>query len=150
MKKLVLALGLASLMTGAFAGSDNKAFNVKVTLQTACKMSTITDVDFGTYTSLQTTAQTSTGGAFTVQCTKSLPFNLKFTSITGATTGSGTIPTVLLDYTLGLNAVGANGDGTAQAFNITGNMVANQAGTCAAAGGTCTGTDTTQVLFVTY
>ncbi|MDO8455799.1 MAG: spore coat protein U domain-containing protein [Burkholderiaceae bacterium] len=147
MKKILIALAIAVISFSAAAGSDNKPFNVKVTLTSACKLSTITDVDF-TYTSLQTGAQTATGGAFTVTCTKTLPYNLRFTNITGLTTASGTIPTVLLDYTLGLSAAGSTGNGLAQPFNVTGNMIAAQAGTCAT--GSCSGTDATQVLFVTY
>jgi spore coat protein U-like protein len=148
MKKYLMAVTLAALASGALAaGSDSKPFNVKVNLVTACKMSSITDVDFGTYTSLGAAA-TSTGGAFTVTCSDTLPYTLKFTSATGAVTASGTIPTVNLAYTLGLSAASGTGNGTAQSFSITGNMAAGLSGTCAAA--SCTGTDTSQVLFVVY
>lgn len=152
MKKILLAtvVGLTGLVgaSSALAGSDSKSFNVNVTLTSACKLSTVTDVDFGTYTSLQTTTQSATGGAFTVTCTNSLPYSLKFTNISGGATASGTVPTVLLAYTLGLSSAGGSGDGTAQAVNITGSMAANQAGTCSSA--SCSGTDATQVLYVTY
>ncbi len=152
MKKIILAavVGFTGLActTGALAGSDNKSFNVLVTLTSACKLSTATDVNFGAYTSLQANPQPSSGGAFSVTCTNTMPYSLKFTSSAGGTTASGTIASVALAYTLGLSSVGGVGDGTAQAVNITGSMAANQAGDCSVAG--CFGSDMTQVLYVTY
>lgn len=152
MKKLLLslaALSVAAFSFSASAASVSNPFNVKVILTTACKMSTITDVDFQTYASLQTTAQTSIGGAFTVTCTNSLPYTLKFVSDTGAATDSGTFPTVNLAYTLGLSAAGASGSGVAQTYNVTGGMVAAQPGTCATA--SCTETRTgAHTVFVVY
>jgi hypothetical protein len=155
MKKLLLslaALSVAAFALSASAASDSKPFNVKVILQSACKLSTIADVDFLTYTSLQTGAQTSTGGAFTVTCTNSLPYNLKFVSASGAATDSGLFPTVNLAYTLGLSAAGGTGSGLAQPYNVTGDMAAAQAGTCAGpAATTCTETRTAaHTLFVVY
>lgn len=155
MKKLLLslaALSVAAFTFSASAASVSNPFNVKVILQSACKMSTITDVDFGTYTSLQAGAQTSTGGAFTATCTNSLPYTLKFVSATGGTTDSGTFPTVNLAYTLGLSATSGTGTGLAQSYNVTGGMVAAQAGTCAGpAATTCTETRTAaHTLFVVY
>jgi Spore Coat Protein U domain len=151
MKKLLLsltALTMAAFSFTASAASVNNPFNVKVVLTTACKMSTITDVDFGTYASLGA-AVTSTGGAFTVTCTNTLPYTLKFVSATGAATDSGTFPTVLLDYTLGLSAAGGTGSGAAQAYNVTGAMVAAQPGQCSAA--SCTETRTgAHTVFVVY
>ena len=152
MKKLLLslaALSIAAFTFSASAASVSNPFNVKVNLATACKMSTITDVDFLTYTSLQAAAQTATGGAFTVTCTNTLPYTLKFVSATGAATDSGTFPTVNLAYTLGLSAAGANGSGVAQSYNVTGSMVAAQPGTCATAA--CAETRTgAHTVFVVY
>jgi spore coat protein U-like protein len=152
MKKLLLSLAAVSIAAFTFsasAASVSNPFNVKVILATACKMSTITDVDFLTYTSQQTGVQTATGGAFTVTCTNTLPYTLKFVSDTGAATDSGTFPTVNLAYTLGLSAPGASGTGVAQAYNVTGSMVAAQPGTCSTA--TCTETRTgAHTVFVVY
>ena len=155
MKKLLLSLAAVSMAAFTFsasAASVSNPFNVKVILQSACKMSTITDVDFLTYTSLQAGAQTATGGAFTVTCTNTLPYTLKFVSDAGAVTDSGTFPTLNLAYTLGLSAAGGTGNGLAQSYNVTGGMVAGQAGNCAGpAATTCTETRTAaHTLFVVY
>lgn len=152
MKNTILAtvLAVSALASHglAFAGSDTKTFNVKVELMSACKLSSITDVDFGTYTSLQQTPKSATGGDLTVTCTNNTPYYLMFGSAIGGMTSSGTVPSTDLIYTLGLSRGNGTGDGTAQAVAITGSMPANQPGSCAF--GICAGTDATQVLYVTY
>ena len=76
MKKLLLSVALVAASFGASAASDSKSFDVRVKLLAVCKLSTISLVDFGDYTSMQTTGITSTGGAFTATCTNSLPYSL--------------------------------------------------------------------------
>lgn len=149
MKKLLLSVALVAASFGASAASDNKSFDVKVNLVSVCKLSTISTVDFGDYTSMTGLAGAVTGGAFTSTCTNSLVYNFHFASITGATTAGGTFPNTNLAYTLGLSATGGVGDGTAKAYNVTGAMAASQLGTCATT--TCAETiNNAHTLYVVY
>jgi hypothetical protein len=132
------ALVAASLGT-AQATTINKPFNVTVNLTSACTMTAPSPVAF-TYTSFQVTAATSTGGAFNVSCTNTLPYTV---ALTGASTS-----VIGLTYALALSAASGTGNGAAQAFAINGTMAAGQSGTCATA--TCAGTDATHTVTVTY
>ena len=147
MKKLLLIalLGFVGAGTGiANAATATGTFNVNITLTSVCQLTAPANVDFA-YTSFQVGAATGTGGAFSVQCTNSLPYTMALdqTSVTDNA--------VNLAYTLGLSAAVGTGTGSAQAFTVTGNMAAAQAGTCATA--SCTNTaasNKTRTLTITY
>lgn len=147
MKKLLLIalMGLVGAGTGiANAGTATGNFNVNITLTSVCQLTGPADIAF-TYTSFQAAASTGTGGAFSVQCTNSLPYTIALdqTAVTDAA--------VNLAYTLGLSAAAGTGNGAAQAFSVTGSMAAAQAGTCAT--GTCTNAasaNKTRTLTITY
>lgn len=158
MKRLIAAsLVAAALASGnAEAGNTSGTFNVNITLTSACTLSAVTDLAFA-YTSLQTGAATATGGGFSVTCTNSLPYTFGLQAGSGAATppGASTVSVtdnaVNLGYTLGLSAAGGTGNGGAQAYNVTGSMGANQAGTCASAScANAAATNKTQTLIVNY
>ena len=141
MKKLSL-LAAAIAAAAAFntqAASTSGGFNVTVNLTSACSITAgPADVDF-TYTSFQGAAATSTGGAFSVRCTNGLPYTMALDATSGTVIG--------LNYTLALSAASGTGNGAAQAYSISGGMVAGQSGTCAAA--TCSGSQA-RTLTITY
>ena len=136
MKKLlsffVLAtVGIATLPVQAATSTGN--FDVNINLTSACIYAKTADVVFN-YTSFQAVAQTqTTAGGFTVRCTNLLPYTMALDLL-----GSYTDATVNLAYTLALSASGGTGNGSAQAYTVTGSMVAGQAGNCVTLGGACT------------
>ena len=140
MKKiaLVAALALAAVLTApAHSATVSNPFNVAINLTSVCRLSTITDVAF-TYTAFQTTAQASTGGAFTLQCTNGVSHTMGLvlgTTGVGSTSVTTTDNAVTLAYTLTTPPVLA-ANGTARPYTIGGSMNADQAGTCATT--TCT------------
>jgi hypothetical protein len=143
-KNLIKAAALATLVAASLGSAQaavviNQPFNVTVNLTSSCTMTAPTPVAF-TYTSFQPTAATSTGGAFSVSCTNTLPYTV---AITGASTS-----VIGLTYALALSAASGTGNGSAQSFTINGTMASGQAGTCATA--TCLGTDSTHTVTVTY
>jgi Spore Coat Protein U domain len=149
MKKLVVHLvavasAVSALLTPvvADAATVSSGFNVTVQLTAACEITSApTDVAF-TYTSFQAAAATATPGAFSVRCTNSLPYSLALDASAGTVIG--------LAYTLGLSLSSNVGNGAAQAYTISGGMVANQSGTCATTPpGTCSGSDP-RTLTITY
>lgn len=147
MKKLILAalMGFVGIGAGvANAGTATGNFNVNITLTSVCQLTGPADLDF-TYTSFQAGAATGVGGAFSVQCTNSLPYTMALDST------SVTDDAVNLAYTLGLSAAGGTGNGAAQAYTVTGSMAAAQSGTCATA--SCTNaaaTNKQRTLTITY
>ena len=140
MKRILTATAIAAALTAgnAQAGNTSGTFTVNVTLTSACTLSAVTAVDFA-YTSLQAAVANATGGGFSVSCTNTLPYTFGLQAGNGAATppGAATIAVtdnaVNLNYSLGLSAAGATGNGAAQAFSVTGTMAGSQAGTCAAA-----------------
>ena len=72
---------------------------------------------------------------FGVTCTLSLPYTMALDATSGTIVG--------LNYTLALSAPGSTGTGAQQTHSINGNMVAGQAGTCAA--GSCSGSQARSV-----
>jgi len=158
MKRILTATAIAAALTAgnAQAGNTSGTFTVNVTLTSACTLSAVTAVDFA-YTSLQAAVANATGGGFSVSCTNTLPYTFGLQAGNGAATppGAATIAVtdnaVNLNYSLGLSAAGATGNGAAQAFSVTGTMAGSQAGTCAAA--SCTNgaaTNKTHTLIVNY
>jgi spore coat protein U-like protein len=112
---------------------------VKVTLTSACTLTTApTDVIF-TYTSFQGTAATAST-TYGVQCTNTLPYTMALD-----TTATNTVAG--LTYALALSAASGTGNGAAQSYTINGTMASGQGGTCAL--GSCTGTEA-RVLTITY
>lgn len=141
MKKIVAALAAAGAIIGfnAEAATTSQNFNVTVNLTSVCSITAgPADVAF-TYTSFQGAAASSTGGAFSVKCTNTLPYTLSLDSTTGTVIG--------LNYSLSLSAAGGTGNGAAQAYSVSGTMAANQSGDCT--GASCSGSQVRQ-LTVTY
>ena len=158
MKRIIAATAVAAALAAgnAQAGNTSGTFNVNVTLTSSCTLGAVTDLAFA-YTSLQVGASAATGGGFSVSCTSTLPYTFGLQSGNGAATppGAATIAVsdnaVNLNYSLGLSAAGATGNGAAQAFSVTGTMAGGQAGTCAVA--SCTNaaaTNKTHTLIVNY
>ena len=144
---IVAAAAVLSIAPAATAATLTPTFDVDITLNTACQMSTApTNVSF-TYTAFAGGAVSSTGGGFGVQCTNNLTYTLALdsTSLTDDATN--------LAYTLTLSAAGGTGNGSAQAYTIAGSMAAGQAGSCAASAASCTNgaaTNKTRTLTVAY
>jgi spore coat protein U-like protein len=150
MKKLILVIALGFAAIAALpvqAATATGQFDVTINLTSACKYVKTSDVAFD-YTSFQTGAQAhTTAGGFTIQCTKDLAYTLALDST------SVTDQAVDLAYTLALSAAGGTGTGATQAYSVTGSMIAGQAGKCAAVGGACsnsTSTNKTRTLTITY
>lgn len=125
------------------AATATAGFNVTVDLTSTCEISSApTDVAF-TYTSFQGTDASSTGGAFSVRCTNTLPYSLSLDSTTGTVIG--------LDYSLSLSAAGGTGNGAAQNYSISGTILSGQSGTCATSPdvSTCSGSQA-RTLTITY
>lgn len=141
-KRLALAVAFASMFAAipaAQATTTTGGFNVTVNLTSKCQITSApTDVAF-TYTSFQAAAATATGGAFSVQCTNTLPYTMSLDAVAGAVIG--------LNYTLSLSAPSGTGNGAAQAYTVNGGMVSGQGGTCAL--GSCAGTSA-RILTITY
>jgi hypothetical protein len=128
----------------AVTSTPASAFSVTATLTSKCEVTAApTSVAFS-YTSFQTAAATSTGGAFSVRCTTNLPYTVALS------TTSGTVPGVSLAYALALSASSGVGAGlTTTPYTINGTMAANQSGICNTSATACTGTDT-QTVTVSY
>jgi len=123
----VTALALAGLASGTAQAVTtlNGTFNVNINLTSRCLLTAPADLTFA-YTSFQAGPAAATGGAYSVQCTKDLPYNmaLDLTTVTDATVG--------LQYTATVPATGT-GSGTVQNLTVTGSISANQGGTCSTA-----------------
>lgn len=128
----------------AHASTVTGNFNVTVNLTSACEITAgPSDVAF-TYTSFQTGDATSTGGAFSVRCTNTLPYTLSLDSTTGTVIG--------LNYSLSLSASSGTGAGLSAAnYTVSGTMHSGQSGNCATSPtvGTCAGSQA-RVLTITY
>jgi len=117
------------------------SFNVTVNLTSGCAVTAgPTDVAF-TYSSFQAGAATSTGGAFSVRCTNTLPYTMALDATSGTVIG--------LNYTLALSAAGGTGAGLVAAnYTVNGSMASGQSGTCGTTA-VCTGSQA-RTLTVTY
>lgn len=143
---VIAAASVFAIVAPAHAVDLTPTFDVNITLNTACKMSTAPTPVVFTYTAFGAAA-TSTGGGFGVQCTKNLTYTMALDAI------SVTDDVTDLAYTLALSAAGGTGSGLAQPYTIAGGMVAGQAGTCAASAASCTNalaTNKTRTLTVSY
>ena len=170
MNKLLMSAAMAAMfgavVPAAQAATVSQPFNVTVTLTSVCTMAAIGDLAFGTYTAFgAAVAATPTNAVLT--CTRGLTgvsaaFDIGVdrtsSAIQTSPTGEGVVAG--LNYTMtatrsavapGLVATaGAPGSiGTADqwTYAISGNMPANQAGTCATA--SCPATQV-RTLTVTY
>lgn len=143
---IIAAAAAFVIASPAHAASLTPTFDVDITLNTACIISTAPSNVVFTYTAFGAAA-TSTGGGFGVTCTKNLTYTLALdsTAVTDQATN--------LAYTLALSSAAATGSGAAQAFTIAGSIAAGQAGECAASAASCTNatsTNKTRTLTVTY
>lgn len=138
----VLLAGLSSANAATVAGN----FNVTVTLISKCTMSTVSDLEFGTYTAFQVAAQTASPIIATLSCTRGLTgitaafdiLAVGSTAAATATNGVGAGVLAGLEYNItatpGVVVAGtaatASSIGTADSrpFTISGTMPAAQAG----------------------
>jgi hypothetical protein len=136
---------LFGALAPAHAATASSGFSVTASLTSQCQITTAPSAVAFTYTSFQTTAAPSTGGAFALRCTSTLPYTLALSAT------SGTVPGVSLAYTLSLSATSGTGAGlTTASYTINGSMAAGQSGVCSSSATACTGTDTTQTVTITY
>lgn len=120
---VAVTAALAAAPFSAHAATATSNFNVTVSLTASCSITSgPTDVAF-TYQSFQGTDATSTGGAFGVRCTNTLPYTMSLDSTTGTVIG--------LNYSLTLPTGPFAGTGAIQNYTVSGTMVADQSGTCA-------------------
>lgn len=152
-------LSLSSLLTAPAqaAGTATGSFNVAVTLNSKCELTTAPTALSFTYTSFQI-ADVTNNTSIALRCTNSLPYTLALSgtdlvSATGVTANTATG----LNYTLALSAtandiatvgtVSSTGTGSTQNFFVNGSMAFGQAGTCAT--GSCNSTQA-RTLTVAY
>lgn len=148
MKKLTLLTLLAAAIIALAAPSAQAAtvsstFNVNITLNTTCLVSSIPNIALS-YTSFQLGAS-SGSSSYTVTCTNSLPY----TMAVGA--ASVTDDALNLTYSVTPSAASGTGNGAAQTHSVAVSIAAGQSGTCAAA--SCANTAATnklQTLTVTF
>jgi len=132
---IALALGAAGLTGVSQAQTASGQFNVNITLTSSCTLSAIAPVTFA-YTSSQGGIANAGGGAFTVQCSNTLPYTFGLQAGNAAATppGAGSVNVtdngVDLAYQLTLATTSHAADGTAQPYTIAGTMAAGQVGTC--------------------
>lgn len=139
----ILLIGFGSLT--AQAGSNTGTFPVNINLTSACAVNTGATTATFNYTSMQIAAATF-ATTFTIQCTNTLPITSVTLDLNAVTDAK-----VNLAYTLAVAGVPATANGLAQTINLTGNMPANQAGTCAGASCTNAGSaNMTRTITVAY
>ena len=149
MKKLLSLFALAMVSVATLpvqAATATGTFDVKINLTSACVYAKTADLQLN-YTSFQAVAATqTTSGAFTVQCTNTLPYTMALDTL------SVTDQALNLAYTLVLSAAGGTGSGTAQPYTVTASMAAGQSGTCAttAVCANTTSTNKLRTLTITY
>lgn len=154
MRKIISAAVLAVvglLGVPAIAASDSTPVTVNITLTSKCVFGAVAPVVFA-YSSFQAAAATATGGTFNMKCTNTMPYSIGFTNAASpAATDAVTDDAVNLAYSLGLSATTGAGNGSDQAYAVTGSMALGQAGTCLTA--SCTNsaaTNKTRTLYVVY
>jgi len=119
------AMFVAAMPMAQAAGSTSAPFNVTVTLNSACSISTAPgDVAFGAYTAI-TNGVVNVSSSYGVTCTNNLPFTMALDAPGGSVAG--------LTYTVALSAAGGTGSGIEQTYQINGVMAGGQAGDVAAA-----------------
>jgi len=150
---LLLSLGLAS---GTLAATAVNTFNVGITLNSSCEVMTVPTIAFN-YTSFQPNNLTP-ASSFNIRCTAtksitSVRLDDGAGNISAGASQTYTDVATGLVYTLALTNVptaGATG-GAAMTVNVTGTMLAGQAGICNAA--TCDNSGSankTRTITITY
>ena len=167
MKKILISASVAAALAGfiapaAHAGSVAANFNVTVNLTSKCTIAGAAQVvDFGTYTSFQAAAATSTTNAvFSLTCTRTLtaPVATTYDTVSaGNSTAAGVGVVAGLQYALSAlvggrvagtaASSGSTGSGDTFPLTVSGTMPAGQAGTCA--GASCAGSDP-RTLTITF
>jgi len=135
------------------AAQTTQGFNVNVTLTPKCEINSVGDVNF-VYTSFQVGASAATGGAVSLRCTNTKPYEVSLDAYSGTVIG--------LAYSLTIDGVGADKTGvtgsglTNKTHTLGGSMAGGQAGNCGTAvvpgvgpATDCTGS-TAHTLTVTY
>ena len=174
MKKLLLSsLAMAALSMGSSANAvdfTSAAFNVQVTLASACKALafTATAVDFGSYAALTNAAKVDIPGpTFGIECTRNLtgtPTTAFDVGTNRTAAGDGVIAglnyklkataSAVLPGTAATAASTTTGNGTSTKYNyvITGDMPANQPGSVVstANGETGSAASHTRTLTITF
>lgn len=117
----------------------SNTFLVTVTNPAVCLVTSISDLDFGTYVAFRSTALAATPANVVLNCTPQLNYTLSLDASAGVVAG--------LNYSLSLSASSSSGTGPGQTQAIFGSMPANQAGTCSLT--SCTASDP-RVLTITY
>ena len=126
------------LLAGVSAGT----FPASITYPATCTITSVADVNFGTYVAFRNTPLVSLAANLVIDCTNQLPYSMALDATSGVVVG--------LNYSLATSWVANSqlrGTGPGQIYTITGTMPTGQAGTCST--GTCTGSDT-RTLIVTY
>ena len=122
---MLAAAIIALAAPSAQAATVSSTFNVNITLNATCLVSSISDISL-TYTSFQAGASSSSS-PYTVTCTNSLPY----TMAVGA--ASVTDSALNLTYSVTPSAASGTGNGAAQSYSVAASIAASQSGTCATA-----------------
>jgi spore coat protein U-like protein len=119
---------------------NSGTFDVNITTDKRCVFtSTPATLDFN-YTSFQNTVSNATPSAFQVRCTRNATYSVALDATSGTLLG--------LNYNLTLTTPASLvGNSANQNFSVSGNIPANQVGTCNT--GTCTATQA-RTLTITY
>ncbi len=146
---LMISAGFMLAATQANAATVAGNFNVTVTLDSRCTMAAIGDLAFGTYTAFRATDLAATDTTATLTCTRGLTgVTAAFDTVAAGATaaaaatdavGAGVIAGLQYDITATAQAVlpgtaataGNIGTADTREYIISGNMPADQAGTCA-------------------
>lgn len=151
MKKLVLPvlMGIAALTSASLQAATlpPASFNVNVTLNAACQLTTAPGAINLTYTSFAAAAVSATTPV-TVNCTNSLPYTLSLNTANADQLGL-TIPLEILDNGGAVATFPVTSGNAAANYSIRATISAGQRGTCASSAVACTGT-VARTLTVTY
>jgi spore coat protein U-like protein len=160
MKGLLLLASAVAIALPGYAATSTSQFRVTLTIQAECKVTSTTDIAFGTTGVIQ--SQLSADGQVVAQCTNTTPYNIGLNAGAGAgasvttrkmTSGSG----ATVDYTLyrdsgasqvwgdtiNTNTVAATGTGGLQSYTVYGRVPVQSTPAAGAY------TDTVQVV-ITY
>ena len=130
--------------TGGIGISPLSTYPVSILNPATCNITSVANVDFGTYVALRNTALVSPTADVVMNCTTNMPYSMALDAT------NGLIAAVGLNYSLATSWVAGSqlrGSGPGQTFTMTGTLPANQAGTCST--GSCSGSDT-RTLTVTF
>lgn len=125
-------------------------FAVSVTTLTNCTLAVPATLTFN-YTSFQA-GPSAPSANFTVNCTTGLPYTMSLDGVAQPAPVGVTDDAVNLGYSVQLSAGGGTGAGVNQTYQVLGNMLGGQAGTCAGPAGcsNATATNRTRTLTVNW